>query len=91
MPKLTNIDKRQLTHSARGLGQLGRQSNFDKPEKRVAKLVSMGLLVSETEATEEGQKIAAEILIKTGHGQLINWATYDAFGRKIKDRPDYAT
>ncbi|WP_424967307.1 hypothetical protein [Dinoroseobacter sp. S375] len=66
--RLTEIDKRQLVHSARGGGELRSHSNFDKPHKRVQKLIDAGLLVSAFEATELGREKAREIIEKEWPG-----------------------
>lgn len=60
--KLSNMDKRQILHSARGKGEIQRQSNFDKPAKRVERLIDLGLLLSATKATDMGCAKAREII-----------------------------
>lgn len=60
MPELNELEIRQIVSAASGRGLITRQSNHDKPEKRVQKLVRAGYLESSTKATPRGVSVARE-------------------------------
>lgn len=55
---LNELEMRQIIGSATGLGLMGKQSNFDKPEKRVEKLIKMGFLIDANTPTDAGRDFA---------------------------------